>query len=136
MNIDEIAKLIESKGGRLYLVGGAIRDELLGRKVFDVDYCVTGLDTLQFEKLFPEAIIRGKSFEVYDLDNKEFALARKDIKQGPGHKGFKIITGKDITIEEDLKRRDITINSIAKDVLSEELIDPFRWKRRYRKGNY
>ena len=110
-----------------------MRDELIGRRVFDEDYLVTGLDTSEFEQLFPEAITRGKSFEVYDLYNKEFALARKDIKEGIGHKGFKIVTGKNITIEEDLKRRDITINSMAKDVLTGEIIDPFRRKRGYNK---
>lgn len=128
MSINEIAKLIENEGGRLYLVGGAIRDELLGREIFDEDYCVTGLSREEFEKLFPNAITRGKAFEVYDLEGREFALARRDIKEGIGHKGFKIITGKKITIEEDLERRDITINSIAKDVLTEKVIDPFNGK--------
>jgi tRNA nucleotidyltransferase (CCA-adding enzyme) len=56
---------------------------------------------------------------------KEFALARTEKKTGKGHKNFKITTGKSITIEEDLKRRDITINAIAKDVLTSEMIDPF-----------
>ncbi|MCL2341639.1 MAG: HD domain-containing protein [Firmicutes bacterium] len=132
MNIQHIAKLIENAGGRLYLVGGAVRDEFLkdagaGIKTCpnDEDYCITGLAGEEFEKLFPEAHSRGKSFEVYDLEGREFALARKDVKEGTGHKGFKIITGKDITIEEDLKRRDITINSMAKDVITGEIIDPF-----------
>jgi len=130
MNIQQIAKTIENSRGRLYLVGGAVRDEFLCRggvpcPPFDEDYCVVGLSGAEFESLFPEAVTRGKSFEVYDIEHREFALARTDIKEGPGHKGFKIITGKDITIEEDLRRRDITINSIAKDVLTGEIIDPF-----------
>jgi len=125
MNINEIAKLIKHNGGNLYLVGGALRNEFLGREIFDEDYCVTGLTTSKFEELFPNAISRGKAFEVYDVEGKEFALARKDIKEGIGHKGFKIITGPEITIEEDLRRRDITINSIAKDVITGEIIDPF-----------
>lgn len=125
MDIIKVAKTIEKKGGRLYLVGGAVRDQLLDRDTFDEDYCVTGLTNTEFKELFPEAIIRGKTFEVYDLYGKEFALARKDIKEAEGHKGFRIITGKEITIEQDLKRRDITINSIAKDVLTGEIIDPF-----------
>ena len=99
--------------------------------MFDEDYCVTGISKEEFEELFPNAISRGKSFEVYDLENKEFALARKDIKEGVGHRGFKIITGKEITIEEDLQRRDITINSIAKEVLTGKIIDPFRRASRY-----
>ena len=129
MNIQQIAKLIENAGGRLYLVGGAIRDEFVGAHTCalsnDEDYCVTGLTGEEFEQLFPEAVTRGKSFEVYDIEHREFALARRDVKEGTGHRGFKIITGKDITIEEDLKRRDITINSMARNVLTGELIDPF-----------
>ena len=62
-----------------------------------------------------------KSFEVFDLHGKEFALARTEKKIGRGHKNFEITIGKNITIEEDLKRRDITINAIAKDVLTGEI---------------
>ncbi len=125
MDILEIANKIKNAGGRLYLVGGAVRDELLNRKSYDEDYCVTGLTETQFEELFPEAFSRGKSFKVYDMENKEFALARIDKKSGLGHKEFEITTNKDITIEQDLERRDITVNSIAKDILTNEIIDPF-----------
>lgn len=125
MSIIEIANIIKENGGNLYLVGGAVRDEIMNRKVHDEDYCVTGIGKETFEKLFPKAYKRGKSFGVYDIENKEFALARKDKKIGKGHKEFEVQNGKDITIEEDLARRDITINSIAKDVLTEEIIDPY-----------
>lgn len=125
MEVLKIAKLIEEHGGRLYLVGGALRDTLLNRPIFDEDYCVVGLDKQEFTKLFPNAYIRGKAFEVFDLDGHEFALARTEKKVGRGHKEFEITTNKNITIEEDLIRRDITINSIAKDVLTNEIIDPF-----------
>lgn len=125
MEIKNIAKLIEQNGGRLYLVGGAVRDSILNRPVYDEDYCVTGIDKNKFIELFPEAISRGKSFQVFNLCGKEFALARTEKKTGKGHKSFEITTNKNITIEEDLKRRDITINSIAKDVLTDKIIDPF-----------
>ena len=125
MDILEIANRINDVGGRLYLVGGAVRDELLNRKSYDEDYCITGLTETQFEELFPEAFSRGKSFKVYDMEGKEFALARIERKSGLGHKKFKITTDKSITIEQDLERRDITVNSIAKDVLTGEIIDPF-----------
>ena len=121
----EIAKKIEKAGGRLYLVGGALRDEFLGKEVYDKDYCVTGLTDEEFISLFPEAIIKGKSFKVYEINKKEIALARKETKTGKNHKDFKIRTNKNILIEEDLKRRDITINAIAQDVLTREIIDPF-----------
>lgn len=125
MNILDIANKINDAGGRLYLVGGALRDELMGKEKHDEDYCVTGLSSEEFLELFPMAHIRGKSFEVYDIENKEFALARIERKSGLGHKEFEVTTNKDITIEQDLKRRDITVNSIAKDILTGELIDPF-----------
>lgn len=125
MSIIEIANIIKGNGGTLYLVGGAVRDEIMNRKVHDEDYCVTGIEKETFEKLFPNAYKRGKSFGVYDIENKEFALARKDKKIGKGHKKFEVQNGKDITIEEDLARRDITINSIAKNVLTGKIIDSY-----------
>lgn len=125
MDIFEIANKIEQYGGKLYLVGGAVRDKLLGKQVHDEDYCITGISSKQFKNLFPEAYQRGKFFEVYDIEGKEFAIARKEKKNGRGHKEFEIETGENITIEEDLKRRDITINSIAQEVLTGNLIDPF-----------
>lgn len=125
MEILEIANKIKEKGGNLYLVGGAIRDELLGKEVHDEDYCVTGITSKEFEELFPEANLRGKFFCVYDINGKEFAMARREKKIKVGHKGFEVETNKNISIEEDLKRRDITINSIAKEVLTGKIIDPF-----------
>lgn len=125
MSIIEIANKIKENGGTLYLVGGAVRDEIMNRKNHDKDYCVVGIEKEMFEKLFPNAYKRGKFFGVYDIENNEFALARKDKKIGKGHKEFEIQNGKNITIEEDLARRDITINSIAKNVLTGEIIDPY-----------
>lgn len=125
MDIIEIAKKIKNAGGNLYLVGGAIRDEIIGVENHDKDYCITGISKDTFIKLFPEAHIRGKSFEVFDIERTEFALARIEKKSGIGHKEFSIQTGKNISIEQDLARRDITINAIAKDVLTGEIIDPF-----------
>ncbi len=125
MEIEKIAKIIKQNGGETYLVGGAVRDAILNIPIKDEDYCVTGLTAEKFLKLFPEAKLRGKSFEVFYLEHKEFALARKETKIGKGHKEFKIEANDEITIEEDLKRRDITINSIAQNVLTKEIIDPF-----------
>ena len=125
MQTDEIANKIKEKGGSLYLVGGAVRNKFLNLEIHDEDYCVCGLTEEEFIKLFPNAKPRGKAFKVFDLDGKEFALARKDVKKGLGHKDFEIQSNPNITIEEDLYRRDITINSIAQDVLTKEIIDPF-----------
>lgn len=124
-DIKIIANKIANAGGRLYLVGGAVRDELLGKTTHDEDYCITGLSSSEFKSIFPNAHVRGKSFEVFDIDGREFAIARIESKNGKGHKEFSIETNKNITIEQDLARRDITINAIAKDILTEEIIDPF-----------
>ncbi len=125
MDIEKIANIIKQNGGNTYLVGGAVRDAILNKSIKDEDYCITGISADKFIKLFPNAHVRGKSFEVFDLENKEFALARKETKIGKGHKEFEVETNEQITIEEDLRRRDITINSIAQDVLTKEIIDPF-----------
>lgn len=127
--ITKIAKIIEQNNGSLYLVGGAVRDELLGIDNKDEDYCVVGLTHDKFVELFPNAIPRGKSFEVFDIDGKEFALARFEKKIGKGHKNFEILSNENISIYEDLKRRDLTINSIAKNVLTGEIVDPFNGKK-------
>ena len=119
----KIAKIIEENGGRLYLVGGAVRDKIIGRKSYDKDYCVTGLNSDEFSSLFPMAKLDGKAFPVFRMNGSEFALARKDRKVDSGHKGFEFITGKEITLKEDLQRRDITINAMAEDVLTGELFD-------------
>ncbi len=129
MEILEIANKIRQNGGNLYLVGGAIRDKFMNKEVQDEDYCVVGLSKEKFEELFPNAYKRGKIFGVYDIEGKEFALARKDKKVAKGHKGFEIETNENIKIEDDLKRRDITINSIAQNVITKEIIDPFNGKK-------
>ena len=128
-DIKEIARIIDLKGGKLYLVGGAVRDKLFGIENHDEDYCVTGISFDEFKKLFPEAIVRGKDFPVFDIDGKEFAIARKERKIGIGHNSFNVETDKKITIEEDLERRDITINAIAQNVLTGEIIDPFNGQK-------
>lgn len=125
MQILEIAEKIEKSGGKLYMVGGAVRDKFMGIVPKDYDFCVTGMEAEEFSSLFPDAKIRGKSFPVFDLENCEFALARIERKVSSGHKGFDIESNKKITIEEDLRRRDVTINSIAIDVLSNDVVDPY-----------
>lgn len=123
--MQEIIDKIKNAGGCIYLVGGAVRDELMGRKVNDRDYCVTGIDFEQFVRMFPDANVRGKDFPVFDMIGSEFALARIERKIGIGHKGFEIDANKNVSIEQDLERRDITINSIARNLITGELIDPF-----------
>ena len=98
--IKKIAEKIHFKGGCLYSVGGAVRDEIIGIEKYDEDYCVTGLTEEEFVELFPECHARGKSFKVFEIDGMEFALARIESRSGKGHRGFEINTNKDISIEE------------------------------------
>lgn len=125
INIINIANIIDKNGGRLYLVGGAVRDKLTNVTPHDEDYCITGISSKKFKELFPQAFKRGKAFEVFEIEGKEFALARTEKKIGIGHKDFDVTCNPNITIEEDLGRRDITINSIAQDVISGKIIDPY-----------
>ncbi|MBR5914474.1 MAG: HD domain-containing protein [Selenomonadaceae bacterium] len=129
MTEKEFAEKIFNEGGRAYLVGGAVRDKIRGIKPHDKDYCLTGMTEEQLRKIFPAAQKFGKSFPVYsvDIDGKhcEVALARTERKVGRGYRGFKVNFDSTVTIEDDLFRRDTTINAMAIDILSGELIDPF-----------
>lgn len=127
--LKKIAETIANHGGRMYLVGGAVRDMLLGFETHDMDFCVTGISIEKFIKLFPEAKTQGKNFPVFILNGCEFALARTERKIGNKHTDFEIISDESITIEEDLLRRDLTINAMAMDFLTDELIDPYNAKR-------
>lgn len=107
-----------------YLVGGAVRDKLLGIPVADRDWVVVGAT--------PEAMMQagyktvGKDFPVFlhPDTHEEYALARTERKTGPGYHGFHFNTDVSVTLEEDLLRRDLTLNAIAEDA-SGKLIDPF-----------
>lgn len=129
MSIIPIAQKIKQAGGTLYLVGGAVRDEYLKRPITDEDYCITGLTQGKFTQVFPEAISQGKNFPVWRLAGKEFALARTEQKIGKGHTNFSTRTDPKITIKQDLARRDITINSMAKEVLTGKIIDPYQGRK-------
>lgn len=107
----------------VYLVGGAVRDQLLGIKVTDRDYLVVGATPSDLKKL--GFISVGKDFPVFlHPDTKEeYALARKEIKTGAGYKGFDFDYSKNITLEEDLYRRDFKINAMA--LKDDTLYDPY-----------
>lgn len=124
-----VAQTIAENGGRLYLVGGCVRDLLLNQKPHDEDYCVTGLTPETFLTLFPNSRIQGKSFPVFIVNGHEFAFARKERKTGKTHTDFICDTSPSLSIEEDLERRDLTINSMAIDVLTQQLIDPFHGQK-------
>ncbi len=109
---------------KVYQVGGAVRDELLGLPVQDRDYVVVGAT--------PEDMVRqgyrpvGKDFPVFlhPQTREEYALARTERKTARGYKGFQVFASPEVTLEQDLARRDLTINAIARDD-SGQIIDPF-----------
>jgi len=120
----EIAEHISNAGGTLYYVGGYVRDKFMNQEPKDIDFCVTGLTVETFQTLFPKAFLKGSFFPVFQLNGHDFAFARKETKTALGHNGFSAVT-ENITIEEDLKRRDFTINSMAINVLTNDIIDIF-----------
>jgi len=100
---------------KIYLVGGAVRDKLMGISIKDRDYVVVGSTPEQMINLGYKPI--GKDFPVFlhPITNEEYALARTEKKVAKGYHGFKFFASPEVTLEEDLKRRDITINAIAED---------------------
>ncbi len=109
---------------QVFCVGGAVRDELLGLIVKDRDFVVVGSTPDQMEHLNFKPV--GKDFPVFlhPKTHEEYALARTERKTGKGYKGFQIHADPSVTLEQDLARRDLTINAIAKDE-NGHLIDPY-----------
>ena len=122
-------KQVRAAGGKVYAVGGWVRDQLRGVSPKDKDYVVAGLTAEAFTALFPEAKCVGISFPVFLLPmgkwSAEIALARRERKRGTGYRGFAVEADGTVTIEEDLFRRDTAINSMAMELPGERLIDPY-----------
>jgi tRNA nucleotidyltransferase (CCA-adding enzyme) len=110
---------------RCYLVGGAVRDQMMGIQCKDKDYMLTGATPEMLTDLGFQQV--GRDFPVFlHPDSKqEYALARTEKKSGHGYTGFVTDFHPNVTVEEDLARRDLTINAMAKDETSGQLIDPF-----------
>ncbi|TAN04170.1 MAG: multifunctional CCA addition/repair protein [Rhodanobacteraceae bacterium] len=109
---------------RVYLVGGAVRDQLLGRAHGDRDYVVVGATPDDLRALGYKPV--GKDFPVFlhPGTGEEYALARTERKTGPGYHGFAFHAAPDVTLEDDLARRDLTINAMARDEAG-ALVDPY-----------
>lgn len=112
----------------VYLVGGAVRDRLLGRPVHERDWVVVGARPEELER--DGFVPVGREFPVFlhPQTHEEYALARLERKVGLGYKGFTTQFAPDVTLEEDLKRRDLTINAMA-ETPSGEVIDPYGGRR-------
>jgi tRNA nucleotidyltransferase (CCA-adding enzyme) len=113
---------------KTYIVGGAVRDRLLGRPVADRDHVVVGATPDDMVALGFQPV--GKDFPVFlhPDTHEEYALARTERKSGRGYKGFTVYASPEVTLEDDLRRRDLTINAMAEDERG-ALIDPYGGRR-------
>jgi len=129
----------EFPDGKFYLVGGAVRDGFLGKPIKDYDLVVSGIPGNELEKIlsgFGEVDLLGKNFGVYKFKQKheeeyiDLALPRQEKSKGSGAKrDFEIESNWQLSIEEDLSRRDLTMNAMALDLDNKSLLDPFGGKK-------
>jgi len=123
-----LARAVHAAGGRALVVGGCVRDELLGRTPKDYDVEVYGLDGAVLRGLlesFGRVDTVGESFTVYKVAGLDVSLPRRESKTGRGHKGFTVEGDPHLSIEDAARRRDFTINAIARDPLTGAILDPF-----------
>src|SRR3954465_7131349 len=125
----ELARQVQSTGGRALLVGGCVRDQLMGAQPKDWDVEVYGVEPARLRVLLErhgrvDAV--GEAFTVYKVGNDlDVSLPRRERKSGRGHRAFVIEGDPAMTIEEAARRRDFTINAILEDPLTGEIIDPY-----------
>jgi tRNA nucleotidyltransferase (CCA-adding enzyme) len=124
----DIARLVRDQGGRALVVGGFVRDRLLGRTSKNVDMEVFGIAEAALPGLLArlgrvEAV--GQAFAVYKVGGIDVSLPRRESKTGRGHKGFAVTGDPAMSPEEAARRRDFTVNAISWDPLTGEYIDPF-----------
>lgn len=129
MTEENFSKKIAELGGCAYIVGGWVRDVLRGVAAKDKDYAVAGIEQADFERTFSSWERVGKSFPVYiiEIDGAkcEVAFARTEQKTGDGYTGFTVHSDRRVTLEDDLYRRDTTMNSIALRLIDGVIIDPY-----------
>jgi tRNA nucleotidyltransferase (CCA-adding enzyme) len=109
----------------IFLVGGAVRDSLLGQPPGDRDWVVVGATPQQMLELGYKQVGRDFPVFLHPRSGEEYALARTERKSGRGYHGFVVDADPSVTLEEDLQRRDFTINAIARDEASGALVDPY-----------
>src|SRR5215204_1139858 len=124
-----LARAVGEAGGRALLVGGCVRDRLLGREVKDWDVEVYGVGPARLRELlarFGRVNVVGEAFTVYKLgQDLDVSLPRRERKTGRGHRAFYIEGDPSMSFEDAARRRDFTVNAILEDPLNVELIDPF-----------
>src|SRR5438034_3578476 len=125
----EIAAAVRDAGGRALIVGGWVRDRLMGVEGSkDIDLEVYGIASDRIRTLlesFGRVETVGESFQVYKLGDIDVSLPRRESKAGRGHRGFDVAGDPTMSVEEAARRRDFTINAIAWDPLTGGYLDPF-----------
>lgn len=127
--LDEICRKTAGEGGRCLVVGGAVRDALLGRPAGDLDLEVYGLAPERLRSLLAESFeldLVGQSFGVLKIRHLpiDVSIPRRESKRGLGHKGFEVRSDPALSVAEAVSRRDFTINAISWDPLTGEVLDP------------
>ncbi|MBS1816619.1 MAG: CCA tRNA nucleotidyltransferase [Acidobacteria bacterium] len=124
----DIARAVQRDGGRALIVGGWVRDRLLGHESKDIDIEVFGIQPERLRAIL-ESIGRvetvGESFQVYKCGDIDVSLPRRESKSGRGHRAFVVTGDPSMSFEDAARRRDFTINAISFDPLTGEYIDPF-----------
>ena len=128
-----LARAVRDAGGRALMVGGCVRDRLMGWEAKDWDVEVYGVDPAALRRLLDglgRVNVVGEAFTVYKLGQElDVSLPRRERKAGRGHRGFVIEGDPSMTVEEATRRRDFTVNAILEDPLDGELLDPFGGRR-------
>ncbi|HEY2435203.1 MAG TPA: HD domain-containing protein [Vicinamibacterales bacterium] len=128
MIVDRIAAAVRDAGGRALVVGGWVRDRLMGQPSKDVDLEVYGVAAEPLREIlqqFGSVNTVGESFTVYKIGDIDVSLPRRESKTGRGHKGFTVSGDPAMRVEDAARRRDFTVNAIAWDPLNGEYLDPF-----------
>ncbi|MFN2511780.1 MAG: CCA tRNA nucleotidyltransferase [Pyrinomonadaceae bacterium] len=136
--VAKLATIIHAEGGRALLVGGCVRDMLMGEPPKDWDLEVYGIEPQRLREIldrFGSVNVAGEAFTVYKLGPAlDVSLPRRERKSGRGHRAFVIEGDPAMTFEEATRRRDFTINAILRDPLTGELIDPFNGQKDLEQG--
>ena len=127
---NEIAREASGRGGRVYYVGGCVRDALIGRESKDIDIEVHGIAPSVLEEILDgvgERMSMGESFGIYSVKgySLDIAMPRKENVRGKGHRDFEVFVDPFIGTEKAAMRRDFTVNAIMRDVISGEIVDPY-----------
>ena len=134
--LEKVATVVKTNGGKAYVVGGSVRDMLMGSgSVKDIDIEVFGITPEKLKSVLSEHFdldLVGLSFGVVKLRHLDIdvSLPRRESKRGTGHKGFDIESDPFLSVEEAATRRDFTVNAVYFDFLENKTVDPFNGARR------